>query len=190
MFNVLLQVMDHGTLDRQQRQEDRLPPRGPDHDQQRRRARISRDGRSASASATASGRDDDRAARTLFSPEFRNRLDARIAFDALDAGGDGAHRRQVHEGARRAARRARRDASSSPTPRASYLAEKGYDKDFGARPLARLIQDEIKRPLGDELLFGKLEHGGHVLVDQKDGELVFEKQARPPEPSDGPKLLN
>jgi ATP-dependent Clp protease ATP-binding subunit ClpA len=55
----------------------------------------------------------------------------------------------------------------------AYLAEKGYDPDFGARPLARLIQEEVKRPLGDELLFGKLEKGGAVKVDAKDGKLVF-----------------
>ena len=47
----------------------------------------------------------------------------------------------------------------------TYLAEKGYDKQNGARPLGRLIQDEVKKPLGDELLFGALENGGHVQVD-------------------------
>jgi ATP-dependent Clp protease ATP-binding subunit ClpA len=51
-----------------------------------------------------------------------------------------------------------------------YLAEKGYDPDFGARPLDRLVQNELKRPLGDELLFGRLEHGGCVEVDvERDG---------------------
>ena len=55
----------------------------------------------------------------------------------------------------------------------TYLADKGYDPDFGARPLARVVQDEIKRPLGDELLFGHLEHGGRVKVDAKDGKLDF-----------------
>ena len=65
----------------------------------------------------------------------------------------------------------------------SYLAKKGYDKDFGARPLARLIQDELKRPLGDELLFGKLEHGGHVVVDHDCSKIRFELTSRdPPEP--------
>ena len=58
-----------------------------------------------------------------------------------------------------------------------YLARVGYDPDNGARPLARVMQDEVKRPLGDELLFGALENGGHVIVDaeKKDGEekLVF-----------------
>jgi ATP-dependent Clp protease ATP-binding subunit ClpA len=63
-----------------------------------------------------------------------------------------------------------------------YLAEKGYDKDNGARPLGRLIQDEVKRPLGDELLFGKLEHGGHVVVDLdlEAGEVVFKIQSVEP----------
>jgi ATP-dependent Clp protease ATP-binding subunit ClpA len=59
----------------------------------------------------------------------------------------------------------------------AYLAKAGYDPDNGARPLARVMQDEVKRPLGDELLFGALENGGHVVVDteKKDGEekLVF-----------------
>ena len=54
-----------------------------------------------------------------------------------------------------------------------YLGKKGYDPDNGARPLARVIEDEVKRPLGDELLFGALEHGGHVIVDAVDDKLVF-----------------
>ena len=56
----------------------------------------------------------------------------------------------------------------------TYLAEKGYDEKVGARPLARLIQTEIKTQLGDEILFGKLEKGGKVTVDYVDGELTFE----------------
>jgi ATP-dependent Clp protease ATP-binding subunit ClpA len=58
-----------------------------------------------------------------------------------------------------------------------YLAKKGYDPDFGARPLDRLLQDEVKRPLGDELLFGALENGGHVEVDVADGKLTFKTTA-------------
>jgi ATP-dependent Clp protease ATP-binding subunit ClpA len=58
-----------------------------------------------------------------------------------------------------------------------YLAAKGYDRDFGARPLDRLMQDEVKRPLGDELLFGLLENGGHVEVDAADGKLIFRNTA-------------
>src|SRR5690606_28031181 len=63
-----------------------------------------------------------------------------------------------------------------------YFADKGYDRDNGARPLARLLQDEIKRPLGDELLFGALEHGGHVRVDHSEADgltFSFEETARP-----------
>ena len=56
----------------------------------------------------------------------------------------------------------------------TYLSEKGYDPDFGARPLARIIQEEVKTPLGEELLFGKLEKGGKVVVDAEDG-LVEDK---------------
>ena len=52
-------------------------------------------------------------------------------------------------------------------------AEKGFDPANGARPLGRVIENEVKRPLGDELLFGKLENGGHVVVDVKDKTIVF-----------------
>jgi len=57
-----------------------------------------------------------------------------------------------------------------------YLAKKGYDPDNGARPLARVIQEELKAPLGEELLFGALEDGGHVVVDARDGALRFDFQ--------------
>jgi ATP-dependent Clp protease ATP-binding subunit ClpA len=85
-----------------------------------------------------------------------------------------------------------REVTISLTPAARlYLADKGYDKAQGARPLSRLIQDEIKRPLGDELLFGALEHGGHVTVDLREGVLVFDSEGRPAKEAEaGPKLLN
>ncbi|HMJ10967.1 MAG TPA: ATP-dependent Clp protease ATP-binding subunit ClpA, partial [Polyangiaceae bacterium] len=66
------------------------------------------------------------------------------------------------------------------SPAREYLAVKGYDKDNGARPLGRLIQDEVKRPLGDELLFGKLENGGHVVVTLVDGVIGFDIESREP----------
>ena len=56
-------------------------------------------------------------------------------------------------------------AHRTPDALFAYLADKGYDKDNGARPLSRVIQEEVKRPLGEELLFGALENGGHVIVD-------------------------
>ena len=64
----------------------------------------------------------------------------------------------------------------------SHLAETGFDPAFGARPLARVIAERVKKPLADDLLFGKLTRGGSVHVDFKDGQLVFEVEAakRPP----------
>jgi ATP-dependent Clp protease ATP-binding subunit ClpA len=55
----------------------------------------------------------------------------------------------------------------------TWLAEKGYDPQFGARPLARVIQKEVRDPLTDQILFGQLEHGGTVTVDAKDDHLTF-----------------
>jgi ATP-dependent Clp protease ATP-binding subunit ClpA len=56
-----------------------------------------------------------------------------------------------------------------------HLSDKGYDPDFGARPLARVIQEDVKTPLGEELLFGKLEKGGHVVIDAEDAEVEDDK---------------
>jgi ATP-dependent Clp protease ATP-binding subunit ClpA len=113
-----------------------------------------------------------------FSPEFRNRLDAIVQFQAL--GFD--HILRVvdkflielevllHE----------KQVTLSATPEArDWLAQHGFDPLMGARPMARLIQDRIKRPLADELLFGKLANGGRVSIDVRDGELVVEAQPEP-----------
>src|SRR3569623_1392575 len=72
--------------------------------------------------------------------------------------------------------RARRwgSATSPARARTSWRTTKGYDKLYGARPMGRLIQEKIKQPLAEELLFGKLVHGGEVKVKMKDGALVFE----------------
>ncbi len=70
-----------------------------------------------------------------------------------------------------------RDVTFDLTPEATrWLGEKGYDDSFGARPLARVIQDNIKKPLADEILFGKLKHGGTVkiLLDRDADKLAFE----------------
>jgi len=58
-----------------------------------------------------------------------------------------------------------------------WFAERGYDPTFGARPMARLIQNEIKRVLADDILFGKLQNGGKVTVDENEGKLTFEYSA-------------
>ena len=60
---------------------------------------------------------------------------------------------------------------------ADWLAKNGYDELYGARPLARVIQENIKKPLADEILFGKLVQGGHVKVDLKDSKIVFDIDA-------------
>jgi len=113
-----------------------------------------------------------------FTPEFRNRLDAIVQFQAL--GFDHILRvvdkflieleMLLHE----------KQVSLSATPAArDWLAQHGFDPMMGARPMARLIQDRIKRPLADELLFGKLVAGGRVSLDAVDGELALDVQAEP-----------
>ena len=100
----------------------------------------------------------------LFTPEFRNRLDAIIAFASLS--------RPVIERVvdkfilELDAQLNERRVFLQLTPAGrSYLADKGYDPTFGARPMARLIQNEIKRVLADEILFGRLRDGGRVTID-------------------------
>lgn len=113
-----------------------------------------------------------------FSPEFRNRLDAIVQFQAL--GFEHILRvvdkflieleAQLHE----------KGVTLSTTPAArDWLARNGFDPLMGARPMARLLQDKIKRPLADELLFGKLVNGGRVGVDAVDDEIVLDVQAEP-----------
>jgi ATP-dependent Clp protease ATP-binding subunit ClpA len=119
----------------------------------------------------------------LFTPEFRNRLDATISFAQLDT--DVILKvvdkflleleNQLHE------------KKVEPTFTAnlkSFLAQKGFDPQMGARPMARLIQDTIRKALADELLFGRLVGGGQVTIDIGDDDkvlLVFEetKEAEP-----------
>src|SRR4249919_167285 len=108
----------------------------------------------------------------MFSPEFRNRLDAMIAFNSLSM--EIIERvvdkfiieldHQLNE----------KKVFLQLTVKARrWLAEKGYDPSFGARPMARLIQNEIKRVLADEILFGRLQSGGKVEVDENEGKLAF-----------------
>jgi ATP-dependent Clp protease ATP-binding subunit ClpA len=116
--------------------------------------------------------DADREYKQLFSPEFRNRLDAKIAFCPLDPAVMksivGKFVRELGE------QLAERGVTIELTEAATaYLAKKGYDPDNGARPLARIIQSEVKESLGEELLFGALEHGGRVTVDATDNKLIF-----------------
>ena len=116
--------------------------------------------------------------RKSFTPEFRNRLDAVVQFQGL--GFDHILRvvdkflieleMLLHE----------KHVSLSSTPAArDWLAKHGFDPLMGARPMARLLQDKIKRPLADELLFGKLMEGGRVSIDVRNDELVVDAQAEP-----------
>ncbi|HTM09496.1 MAG TPA: ATP-dependent Clp protease ATP-binding subunit ClpA [Verrucomicrobiae bacterium] len=107
-----------------------------------------------------------------FSPEFRNRLDAIIAFNALSfeviLNVVDKFVKEVND------QLVEKNVALKITPRTrEWLARKGYDPIFGARPMARLIQNEVKRPLADEILFGKLQAGGEVEVDERDDALVF-----------------
>ncbi len=184
VFNVLLQVMDHGTLsDSNGKKSDFrhviliMTSNVGAQDLQR--------GLVGFGNRDEQGR-DDLAVRNTFSPEFRNRLDARISFDPLspDTMTRVVDKFIAELGTQLFDREVTLELSSEAK---AYLAEKGYDKQNGARPLGRLIQDEVKKPLGDELLFGALENGGHVRVDVTDKKLSFRFSGKS-EP--GPKLLH
>jgi ATP-dependent Clp protease ATP-binding subunit ClpA len=179
VFNVLLQVMDHGTL--------------TDNNGKKSDFRhvvlimTSNVGAAELARAplgfgrrTTSG-NEDAALRSTFSPEFRNRLDARIAFDALTPE---VMLSVVDKFIRQLSQQLLdRQVTLSLTPAArEYFARAGYSPEFGARPLDRLLQDELKRPLSEELLFGRLERGGQVTVDHRDGTLELSYSAGAPSP--------
>jgi ATP-dependent Clp protease ATP-binding subunit ClpA len=173
LFNILLQVMDHGKL--------------TDHNGKKIDFRnvvlIMTTNAGASDAAKESigfGRgkregEDEEAIKKLFTPEFRNRLDATITFAAL--GRDTIDRVVEKFVLELEAQLIDRDVTFDLTPEATrWLGQKGYDDAFGARPLARVIQDNIKKPLADEILFGRLKNGGtvRVLLDRDADKLVFE----------------
>jgi ATP-dependent Clp protease ATP-binding subunit ClpA len=114
----------------------------------------------------------DRAVERLFSPEFRNRLDARIRFNALNRD---LMERIVEKFVRQLADQlaGKKVRIELTEPARKWLADKGYEPAFGARPLARVIEESIKRPLTDELLFGKLASGGTVTVDLEEDRIVL-----------------
>lgn len=162
VFNLLLQVFDHGALtDTNGRKTDfrntiivMTTNAGAE--------RLSR----ASVGFTPQDHSTDAMAtiKQTFSPEFRNRLDAIIQFSALD-------KRTIVNVVDKflielEAQLDDKKVTIEVTEAArAWLAEHGYDKIMGARPMARLIQDKVKRPLAEELLFGRLEHGGHVIIE-------------------------
>ena len=175
IYNLLLQVMDHGTLtDNNGKKADFrnivliMTSNVGARDLQSRRPGFH------DATSAPMG-NDDQAMKQTFSPEFRNRLDARIRFAPLSPETMvfivDKFLKQLGE--QLAARNVTVDAT--PTARA-VLARLGYDPQNGARPMERVIRERIKKPLSDELLFGRLEKGGHVVVDAATAEsdqLVF-----------------
>jgi ATP-dependent Clp protease ATP-binding subunit ClpA len=171
VFNVLLQIMDHGKLtDNNGKSTDfrhvilLMTSNVGARDLGRRAVGF--------GDRRATG-DAEREYKLLFSPEFRNRLDARIQFAPLSKETMGSIvDKFVKE---LTAQLSERNVTLELTPAArEHLADKGYDPDFGARPLARVIQEDVKQPLGEELLFGKLERGGKVLIDAEDTEIEDE----------------
>jgi ATP-dependent Clp protease ATP-binding subunit ClpA len=174
VYNILLQVMDHGVL---------TDAVGKKVDF-RNVILIMTTNAGAADNAKASigfGRgkvegEDDKAIQRLFSPEFRNRLDMIVAFNPLPP----EVIRQVVQKfvleleAQLADRNVTVDLSDDA---ADWLAKNGFDELYGARPLARVIQEHVKKPLADEILFGKLVRGGHVRIVLKDGKLAFDIEA-------------
>ncbi len=171
LFNILLQVMDHGKLtDHNGKTVDFrnviliMTTNAGASDLAKEAIGFGRD--------TREGEDED-AIKRLFTPEFRNRLDATIAFAGLtpEIVGRVVEKFVMQLEAQLADRNVTIELSSAAK---EWLAERGYDRLYGARPLARVIQEHIKKPLAEELLFGKLVKGGSVKVTMKDGKLDFE----------------
>ncbi len=167
LFSILLQVMDHATLtDNNGKKADF-----------RNVVLLMTSNAGAREMSTSSigfgGRKDKddrpdkgmKAVERLFSPEFRNRLDGTIAFDGLSIEIMELIVDKFIQELEEQLSEKRIRVELTPASR-RWLAEKGYDPDFGARPLARLIQTEIKDVLSDEILFGRLQHGGFVRVDK------------------------
>lgn len=174
VFNLLLQVMDHGTLtDNNGRKADFrnviLVMTSNAGAQEINRTSIGFTPQDHSTDAME-------VIRRTFSPEFRNRLDAVIQFSALDGPSIGRVVDKFVLELELLLQDKNVTLEVSEMARA-WLAEHGYDEKMGARPMARLIQEKIKRPLADELLFGKLANGGHVVVDMAEGELQLTCQS-------------
>ena len=131
--------------------------------------------------------DDTEAINRLFTPEFRNRLDASIGFSRLSP--ETISRVVDKFVAQLETQLAERGVKLIVSDEArTWLGEKGYDEQFGARPLGRIIQENIKKPLADELLFGKLSKGGTVRVKVVDSKLAFEYPPPPPTTTPEPKV--
>jgi ATP-dependent Clp protease ATP-binding subunit ClpA len=171
LFNVLLQVMDHATLtDNTGRKADFrnivliLTTNAGARDLTA--SAIGFRGEAAVGSAKG-------AIERTFSPEFRNRLDATVLFEPLQP--DAIARVVDKNLAELRAQLAEKGVTLELSEAAhAYLEDKGFDRLFGARPMARLIERELKRPLADEILFGRLRDGGSVRVELRDDRIALE----------------
>jgi ATP-dependent Clp protease ATP-binding subunit ClpA len=171
LFNILLQVMDYGTL---------TDNNGRKADFRNIAIVMTTNAGAVDAARSTMGfldrdrvHDDSEAIKKTFTPEFRNRLDAIVPFAPLDESTI-LHvvgkfilelEQQLEE------KQVTLDVDEDAR---LWLAEKGYDRSMGARPMARTIQQHIKQPLAEDLLFGKLMKGGEVKVGVKDDKLVCE----------------
>ena len=174
LFNILLQVMDHATLtDNNGRKADF---RNVILIMTTNAGAREMSGAPLGFGAQSNVGKGKEAIEKMFSPEFRNRLDAMITFNSLSM--EVIEKvvdkfimeldEQLNE---------KRVFLQLTTKARRWFAERGYDPTFGARPMARLIQNEIKRVLADDILFGKLQNGGKVTVDENEGKLSFDYSA-------------
>ena len=180
LFNILLQVMDHATLTDNS-------GRKADFRQAILIMTSNAGSRELAAGGIGFGGDTDResearsrqAVERLFSPEFRNRLDAIVSFSTLTPTVmETIVEKFILE--LEAQLRERRIAFTLLPEARAHLALTGYDPTYGARPLARLIQSEVRDRLTDEILFGRLEHGGTVTIGFDGDQLTFEVEPSPP----------
>jgi ATP-dependent Clp protease ATP-binding subunit ClpA len=175
MFSILLQVMDHATLtDSHGRKADFrhviliMTTNAGARDLSDRRLGFAEGGVGTSSRGVLE---------RTFSPEFRNRLDAVVTFAALGTSEiERVVDKQLDE-LRGLVTEKRVRIDVDPEAR-SWLASRGFDRAFGARPMARLIERVIKKPLSEALLFGNLVHGGTARIGVRDGELVVETESR------------
>jgi ATP-dependent Clp protease ATP-binding subunit ClpA len=183
LFNILLQVMDHATLtDNNGRKADFrnviLIMTSNVGSREMAAAKVGFGGGDGGDPKAGKG-----ALERMFSPEFRNRLDAVVFFDGLPI----EVIRQVAQkfvdelDGQLAAKKVQLDVSPAAL---AYFADKGYDRAMGARPMGRVISDAIKKPLANEILFGKLVHGGVAHIDLVDGAIAITYTSAPPPADD------
>jgi ATP-dependent Clp protease ATP-binding subunit ClpA len=177
LFNILLQVMDNGRL---------TDHHGKTVDFRNVVLIMTTNAGASDMAKTGIGFGDvskedagDEAVKRMFSPEFRNRLDAIVPFSYLPT--EVISRVVDKFILQLELQLAEQNVHIQFDGDArGWLGDKGYDKLYGARPMARLIQEKVKQPLAEELLFGKLAHGGEVHVSLKDAALSFELTPAPP----------